>query len=392
MSDNIYNIDKPMIKDGHWLIFPNTIFSDLTTMDCDDTIEGICYNEKTFDECIDLCEKSPECNFGYYISHLQNNRNICAPIRDLLGNSNPAYRLRSKNMYPELDTTVVKTFINRNKYKFPPPEANTVFFMDNFFIENVETNTRLESSPLLGKSNIVKFEKDGNLQVQLFEIPPNLSAGIQYVKLQYGQKFAFNIPRTTLVMRESDGIVSQMEWVSRSFSLSPDTVFSLYPLMPGKKLGDDVLYSDTFAIHIGPFIIGINTFLHATKYYFESYDNAKSRGHNVTFRFIPQMKGWFCNDNKECTEIPFSKMQIDDKGVGRINELPIGRNPGCWGVCNYKIKGTHILKPLDKYTGKRRKYSIFLFFIISSVALILFGLLRLNTRAHTRAHTRLTGV
>ena len=63
----MYNIEKPFIKDGKWIVFPNTTVSDIDTMDCNDTMAGECYNNKSFKECVRTCEKSPECNFGYII-------------------------------------------------------------------------------------------------------------------------------------------------------------------------------------------------------------------------------------------------------------------------------------------------------------------------------------
>lgn len=131
-NTNDYNIEKPKIKDGKWLVFPNSIFSSLDTSDCNDAIEGVCYTDKTFNQCVEMCSDHPDCEYGYYISNY--NKNTCVPLRNLKSNSNPMYRLRSKNIYPELKNSVTKTFINKKKYPFPPEEANSVFFMDHFTI------------------------------------------------------------------------------------------------------------------------------------------------------------------------------------------------------------------------------------------------------------------
>lgn len=59
MSNNIYNIHKLLLKDDKWLVFPNTVFSDINTVDCNDAVENICYEDKSFDQCLEICDKSP---------------------------------------------------------------------------------------------------------------------------------------------------------------------------------------------------------------------------------------------------------------------------------------------------------------------------------------------
>ena len=175
-----YDLEKPLLKDKKWLIFPNTIFSHLSTMDCNDAMDGQCYTDKTFDQCVSACENSSECNFGYYISDLPSGKNICVPLRDGNIDSNPIYRLRSKQIYPEMDDIQTKVFVDKRKYPFPPEQANTVFFMDNFTIQNTDTNTFLETSPIGTNPDVgVKFDKNGDLIVQALQIPPDLSAGTQ---------------------------------------------------------------------------------------------------------------------------------------------------------------------------------------------------------------------
>ena len=49
------------------------------------------------------------------------------------------YRLRTQNIYSEMDGTDSKVFIDKTIYPFPPEQANIVFFMDNFLIQNTET-------------------------------------------------------------------------------------------------------------------------------------------------------------------------------------------------------------------------------------------------------------
>lgn len=378
-EDSNYDIDKPL-KDKNWLIFPNSMFSQLETMDCNDAMEGKCYTDKTFDQCISACEKSPECNFGYYISDLPGD-NICVPLRENNIDSNPMYRIRRKDIYSVLDKATTKVFINKQKYPFPPEDANTVFFTDNFTIQNTETNMLLETSPMSQETDDtaqgVKFTKNGDLIVQVMQVPPNLSTGVQYVPLKYGDPMVFNIPDTTLIMRENSENNSQMEWIPRSADISESVAYNLRPVTPNKKMGDTVSYSDTFSIHANVYILGIDGSSSVEKLYYDTHKQAKDKNENVTFRFYPKMKGWYCADNNKCEEIALEDMTINNKGIGTHNGLAVGRNPGCFGVCKYKLTGQPRLQQLDEYNGDTKKFNIWwilgpLIILLVICAVILF--------------------
>lgn len=357
MSKNMYDIKKPLLKDKKWLIFPDTILSDIKTVDCNDTVEGRCHENITFDECIKMCEKSPQCNFGYYIRGA-GQKDICVPLLDLGPQNNLIYRLRTKEIYPELKNTDTKTFFDNTVFPFPPEQANNVFFMDNLNIQNVETGFWLDRSPLVTKGKEVFFNRqktDEPLTVQLIQIPPNLSAGVQYVKVVYGEDLAINIPHTTLIFRESKTDANKLEWVSRTSNLTEASAFRLIP-MDGKKNGDNVLFSDKFAIQTNESFLGVDEHDNLVKLYYSTYEEAQQRGHNVTFRFVPQMEGYYCNDDAQCTQISLVDMKVNDKGIGEIDGMAIGRNPGCWGICKYKVPNQRQLKPLEVYTTESESF------------------------------------
>lgn len=356
MSENMYDINKPLLKDKKWLIFPDTILSEIKSVDCDNTMEGKCYENTSFDECIKMCEKSPDCNYGYYISDA-GKTDICVPLLDSGPQNNPIYRIRNKKIYPELTNTHTKTFFNKTVYNFPPEQANNIFFMDNFNVQNVETGFWLDRSPLLTKGKEVFFDRDKidePLTVQLLQIPPDLSAGVQYVRVVYGEDVAINIPTTNLIIRESTD-TNRLEWVARTSNLTQSSAFQLIPI-DGKKKGDNVLFSDKFAIRSTESFLGIDEHSNMIKLYHSTYEDAKKRGHNVTFRFVPQMEGYYCNNYGKCTQISLTDMKINDKGIGEIDGLAIGRNPGCWGICKYKVPGQKGLKPLEIYTEESESF------------------------------------
>ena len=388
-SDDIYNIDKPLIKDGQWLIFPNTTVSDINTMDCNDTMSGECYNNKSIDQCIQACEKSPECDFGYFISTKSHKeKNICVPLRDSNIHSNPIYRVRKQSIYPELNNTTSTVFINKHKYPFPPEDANVFFYMDKFIIYNVETKSYLETlSQIDGNkdnNNPVSFDEKGNLFVQAITVPLNLASGVQYVPVRYGDPLIFNIPKTTLVMTSFD---TEMRWDESSLHVSNESSYTIVPVMEGKNNGDIILYSDHFAIKMGILIFGINHTSESNieRLYYKSYKDARLKNENVTFKFIPKMKGWYCNNDAKCTEIPLEQMQLDEKSIGRYEGLAIGRNPGCWGVCKYKIANQPRLQPLDVYTTHKPKpasINIIWFIILPIIILLIIMTIIIFIKKH----------
>lgn len=379
-TNSDYNIEKPLIKDKKWIIFPNSIFSNLELSDCNDAMEGKCYTNKTFNQCISLCENSPQCNFGYYISDLPG-KNICIPLKDHKVDSNPVYKLRNKNIYPALGAATTKVFFKKDKYPFPPEDANTLFFRDNFNIQNVETGTLLETSPISSTGEELYFTKNGDLIVQILQIPPDLSTDTHYIPIKYGDPLVFNIPNTSLIMRENPENNNNMEWVPSDIKLSQDISYSIQPIMKNKKIGDKISLSDTFSIHTNVSILGVNKHSLIEKLYYNTYKQAKNKNKDVTFRFIPKMKGWYCNNNSKCTEIPLEKMVVDNNNTGTYNGFAIGRNPGCWGVCKYKIKNQPRLQPLNSYNKNQpTTYIILLQFAIIIFILILFICLYLWNR------------
>jgi hypothetical protein len=348
-----YDIEKPLLKDDKWLIFNDTVFSHLDTLDCNDTIEGECYKNRTFDECIKTCNDNSECSYGYYLS--ANNINYCVPIRDPTLDVNPCYRLRKKDIYTELKNASVKTFINKNINKFPPVEGNTVFYMDNFVLQNIETSTMLGTSPLTSDSEQLKFNKSGNIIMQLMNISPNYSKE-QYITLKYGDEFCFNIPNTNIVIRESIDYNIKLEW-NTIFDNTDNILFHLEPLNPTQKIGDKVCYSDSFIIRANSYYtVGISS----------TYIMEKQRKpDNYKFRFIPKMVGFYCNNDNKCVSTPLEEMVINDKGIGTKDGFHIVRNPGCWGICKYKNSN----QSLDLYKRKRNHkiYYIIVFILLAIV-------------------------
>ena len=365
MTNKMYNIHKPLLKDDKWLVFPNTIFSQLDTLDCNDTIENRCYEDKSFDQCLELCDESPDCSFGYFMKG--EGKDICAPLSNIKLYNNPIYRLRYKSIYPkEMKYFKPQTFFDKDKINFPPEEGNNVFYYDNVYLQNIETQKML----FIDKQRKPSFIESGknNLVLQLVHIPVNYSSDAQYELVKYGSFIAFNIPSTTLVFRKNLSS-DKFEWVSISdLEITDQSGFKINPV---KNIKEAVLYSDTFNLEIDNYFLGVDDNGQPTL-----YDNQINKDYNTTFRFIPNMEGFYCNEKAECTKVSLTDMDIDSNGIGRINGLAVGRNPGCWGVCKYKIPGNPKLLRHQDYDNHQMEkvisnITIAVIIIITSIIIII---------------------
>lgn len=319
-----FSLEKPGYKDD-WIIFHDAILSSIKTADCNDAINGMCYDNKTFNECLEICDKSPECNFGYYLT--SDEKNICVPLKDFYQNTTPYYRIRNKRVYRELKDSHSEVFVDREKYPFPPENVYKVFFRDTFCIKNVETGKILESSPISTETMDVVFEKDGNLQLHILQIPENLSVGENYVIVRYGDTLTFNIPGTTLVTAEDRIHSEHISWLHRSFSLDDSAPFIL--VHKTKKEGDDVEYSDIFYIRLGVFTMYVDEDGFMREFYGPP-EKAIQKGLNIEFKFIPKMEVFDC---KTCQKYSLEKAMQN----GRVD---ISRFPHCFGLCEERGKSS----------------------------------------------------
>ena len=67
MSNSNFDIQKPTKYNDKWVLFKDTIFSNLNISDCNNAINGICYTDKNIDECIETCKEDKSCGAGYFI-------------------------------------------------------------------------------------------------------------------------------------------------------------------------------------------------------------------------------------------------------------------------------------------------------------------------------------
>jgi len=374
-----YEIERPWLYDDRWLVFEDTTLSNLDIEDCNDAIYGVCYTDKTFIECVKECKDSEGdmCSAGYYVETPVGEKNFCVPlITNTIENRdfNPYHRLRKKEIYPVLKNINIKTFVDSNKFRFPPNDVNLVFYLDKMLLENVDKKIKLsyksidrtEETEDIDISSVF-FEKDGNLNIQFRPLETTQSSiGETNSPLRYGDKFVIHIPGTSLVLKKNISD-KYFKWIANDtpFMEILNTSFECVPKTRNKIIGDYMNYGDEFYILYNSLEIIVmenDTIFSDYNKYETLYENNKNMG----FKLISRMNGYYC-DGTECKEVPSN--QIEKSGeTGFYKTRHVNRNPGCWGICKYKKKEANLLD----YFGQSNKQNDLIKPIYIIIGLILF--------------------
>lgn len=333
--NDMLNITKPW-KHGKWLIWNHTVLNRIYLSDCDDTINGICLKDKTVKQCLSEC--IGECGAGYHID-FGNGKTICVPIRtDIHDKLNPAYRLRKQSMYPEFDRNVkVSTFINTEKYPFPPNNANVVFYQDILTMINTNNGYSLGNNinEQIENGSVIYMESGNDLNIQL--LPASMSAVqiIQYKPVLFGDYVQLSIPNTSLVAEISVSISNELQWSSNLPQRTGNNLaFRIMPINNKRKIGDILTYSDFFALTADNSVIVLDTkYNYLVSSFDDFYDVTNNKDITNTFQFVSKMTGYYC-ENKKCKSIPIKDIQTNQES-GLYKGFTVERQPSCFGACKY---------------------------------------------------------
>lgn len=367
---------KPWQYKNKWLVWPETIFDSIETIDCDSTLNGICLSGQTLEQCIEECKNG--CAHGYHIQ-FENGQSICAPIqKSNYKHKNLVHRLRNKSIYnPILNNVKVSSFINTDIFPFPPDQANIVFYTDILSLKDYKTGYTVGT-----KDNTIKVrdkiyldkdkDKDHNIQI----LPSKISDSkvVKYQPICYGDNIQILIPSTTLFARESNS--NSLMWESSSGMFHGDDMsFRILPIGNERKIGDILTYDDIFKIQ---YTDGSLVIVNPNYNYLElKYIQPKNETYNYKFQFISKMIGYYC-DGKESKPIPIKDIETSGK-TGRYKGVTVCRDKECWGICDYLISGTNQKIPYsDSPPPSKHNYThiilSIIFLIILSISFYMFNL------------------
>lgn len=373
-------LPKPWKYKDKWLVWPNTVLDVMDVVDCSDTINGVCIDGKSFEECMEVC--IGDCGLGYYIK-FRDGRSICAPIRTVLHpHLNPVYRLRRQEIYPQLDHVSVSTYINTDKYSFPPDMANVVFYDDILEMKNTESGLFLDTDTTPSDGEDIKF---GNINPVNIQFMPAKRSAAQISNLnpvKYGDYFTIIVPGTSLSLRVKIG-GDRMNWISSIGNLSEtDFTFQILPIDDSQKIGDLVTYGSTFNIIYSKFsILVVDNNYDLTAKYYNVEDEKNNPTSFTTFTLISKMTGYYC-DGKECKSVPLSDIETNGQS-GTYNGSSVGRSKGCWGICRYVE--THENNKIRDFSTHPPPYTVYnndalLIVIMSLIVIIGITLIHLYFR------------
>lgn len=385
-------LPKPF-KYKDWNIWPRTAIDEMgyNRVGCSDTLNGVCLKNLSVKDCID---KSTD-GIGYHID-FKNGDSICVPLKtDLYPTLNIVYKLVNQEVHPELNDVNVTTFLNKNKYKFPPLNSSIIFYYDIIKIKNVESNLFFGMNKL---DNTIEFTDDENKAINLQFIPANTFAPriINYEPIKYGDKFNIVIPNTTLILHKNPN-TDIFEFIESSIINQP-FIFELSPVDKLQNI-NKVSYIDMFTIvYTLSNIVTLNSY-NMLEGVYETIEKLKERNDpsiKNTFMAISQMVGYYCEDDKcvpienkkttniftepeilkkydvnknnfidknEYQKIFKDKDNLDDKIKDRLkyynnniysteslyNNATVERSPTCFGVCKYWIKKDNSLPEFQEY-------------------------------------------
>jgi len=336
-------INKPFLY-NNWYVFPDTVITNMDMSECNNTITGECLHTPSLQKCIDICANNSACKYGYYIG-TPDNKNICVPLLDK--KEIPYFQLRHKNYYPVMKNLRPYVFSSK-EYEFPPDTTNTIFYSDNFILQDTSTNYTLNTTKTNSSIEHTIFS-DSYTLVQL--IPSNITNDFieNYVAVKNGDEVSINIPFTSFILKK-DGNNNEIVWATRASTVAvPENTFRIYSSNPEKKIGDALNFSETFIIKFQEAFL----FYNKENNIIQISDNQKS-----VFKLIPKVEVSYCDKNR-CKTISLDK--TDMKGSkSTYKGFATYRSPTCWNMCN----------------GVRKWYDLLILIILIMVIYFLYRYLR----------------
>ena len=325
--DDLWLVNKPYKYNDIWTIWPNTILNSMEISDCNDTINGVCLENQTLDECINRC--TGDCGAGVYFK-FHDGKSICVPIRTAVHPTfNPIYRLR-KQAYYDIKDVDVSVFVNTELFPNPPNQGNAVLYFD---IINIASDDKtMINNYVEGKDNPISMTTNLSGNVQIVPQIHTVGSIEDDIPLKYGDKFNIIIPGTNLTITNKG---NKFIWsvIPLEVSKVKNMYYTILPLPHStKKIGDVVTNRTPFTlVYNGEGIWGyINL---NTKDELEIDHNTPSS----TFNIISQMIGNYC-DNGSCIQVPIKDIIPSTGTGGKYKDsngewTQIYRHKGCWNRC-----------------------------------------------------------
>lgn len=339
------DLNNPQIysKNKDYLLIKDATFENIDFMDCNDTVDGICYTKKSFDECVNICTDSKNCAIGHYIKTPKHN--YCIPLKtDIFPDLNYAHRLKNKNIYPELKNSTTTVFINNSKFSYPPNEANTIFTYDKM---TFKCNDLFMGGGSINNDKPDTMFRNSVSAIHIQPIPYGIvdSHIIRYLPIRYNSMVYFRIVDTSFILTKNDE-TNIFEWQFKLLNNEEtyDT-FKIIPLHNEKYIFDidktKVNYKTKFNLIYNNFencyIDNLGNFKTSS----DSFDKLEVNGNKVIFEFIPKDIAYYC-DNGKCKSIMLEKTDANNENA-IYNGKEVFRTKQCYNLCKKNKKSVLII-------------------------------------------------
>lgn len=345
-------VNKPEIYKDKWLKFNKTVLYPMEINDCNDTIDGVCFKNLTFDECVEKCVD--DCDFGYHVKTAK--ESICVPIRSKINSdSDPSFRLRNQNIYNFEDDVSITYFQNKYVYPYPPSDVY-VYYNSRINIKVYDDKDAYMEIDINKNNSGINIGKNGTNMI----LQPKISNTIidNTTKVRYNDYLTIHIPVTSLTMRVNEGQkisfeILDSEIKNRYQKFAPRNLFYFENINGDEEYIKwfEPLYIKTLR---GSYLNVINNKI------------TISQEKGTVFCLTPQLIPYYCNNGVcESTNIENVVMNKakdsleikDSKGI--INKVSF--NNSCWNNCKSN---------LETVNAGKNNHNIFIM-IISSIFLII---------------------
>ena len=308
------NLPKPW-KYNDWLVWPNTSLDRIEShrIGCADTINGVCLKNLSIKNCMDQSNDG----VGYYIK-FKNGNSICVPL-DKEYNENYIYKLVNQDDHQEFKDVSVSIFLNTKENKFPPENANSVFYYDLLQLEHSKTNLIFNSVDTEKNDNYIEFSTNKFTNITFAPIiasPPSVSSNIEII---YTSNFFIILPGTRffLIYDEKNNI---FRWDTintdildfgkkHSFKIYPITLNNIYYK---ERINTEITYQENFIIYYNnKYLLYLDdkNILRGQEIKFEDFLKKNAKNNSNTFRVRSKMTGYYCDKNK-CTPVSMTDTTI----------------------------------------------------------------------------------
>ena len=325
----------PPTKYKNWYLFPHKIFNALESVDCNDTITGVCQETSSLKECISACEKDKGCKSGYFIE-TPDHKNICVPLYDYINNPDeavvPYYRIRDKDIYPVLKNMDSTVFVS-DHFAFPPNLPNAVFYGDNFVLRNVNTKLALSIDNDGTVAEDAIFTKTQPINLQFLPAVLRNTSLQHYIQVRHGDEAVINIPQTSFVLRKRPS-TSELGWLLRANDADVSSnKIQIFGYRDKIKVGDPLSYEDDIYLAYQNQPIVLDPELGFLSVENSSVENAlvEAKNSNILFQLEPKVQVYYCS-LRGCEKVELDKTERNEFSATYKN-TPVSRSPECWSMC-----------------------------------------------------------